>query len=233
MCSSRPAASTSTATRPPATTSNCSWTPCSGRNGLLVKSYGSVPTPTVTLNASSELLLTRFSFTQSRTVTSLRRSTDRSHRNTLTRRSPGSTPTVGGGNQLPFAVQTPRPNLTYPYEASNGVTYQPHRNGWSCDAQRMKNYDRERRLHFPTRPSGALRLKMYLDESPGVKIQNLWDDIPPISANARERLGYPTQKPEALLERIIQASSNEGDVVLDPFCGCGTAVAVAERLGRR
>ena len=126
----------------------------------------------------------------------------------------------------------PRPNLTYPYEASNGVTYQPHRNGWSCDLQRMKKYDKEDRLHFPTRSSGALRLKMYLDESPGAKIQNLWDDIPPISANAQERLGYPTQKPLTLLERIIKASSNGGDVVLDPFCGCATALVAAEKLER-
>ena len=65
------------------------------------------------------------------------------------------------------------------------------------------------------------------------RLQNLWDDIPPISANAQERLGYPTQKPEALLERIIRASSNEGDTVLDAYCGCGTTVAVAQRLGRR
>ena len=64
-------------------------------------------------------------------------------------------------------------------------------------------------------------------------MQNLWDDIFPINSQAQERLGYPTQKPEALLERIIKASSNEGDVVLDPFCGCGTAIAVAERLKRR
>jgi hypothetical protein len=74
---------------------------------------------------------------------------------------------------------------------------------------------------------------MYLDESQGVKVQNLWTDIPPISANAQERLGYPTQKPEALLDRIIETSSNPGDVVLDPFCGCGTAVASAQRLGRK
>ncbi len=127
----------------------------------------------------------------------------------------------------------PRPNLTYPYKASNGITYQPHRNGWSCDPQRMKKYEREGRLHFPTKPSGALRLKMYIDESPGVKIQNLWDDIPPISANAQERLGYPTQKPEALLERVIEASSNEGDTVLDPFCGCGTTIAAAQKRNRQ
>jgi len=73
---------------------------------------------------------------------------------------------------------------------------------------------------------------MYLDESPGTKLQNIWTDIPAIGSQAKERLGYPTQKPEALLERIIQASSNEGDMVLDPFCGCGTAVHVAQRLNR-
>ena len=64
----------------------------------------------------------------------------------------------------------------------------------------------------------------------GILLQDIWADIPPINAQAKERLGYPTQKPEALLERIIQASSNEGDIVLDPFCGCGTTITVAERL---
>jgi hypothetical protein len=68
---------------------------------------------------------------------------------------------------------------------------------------------------------------------PGVPLQDLWSDLDPIHAQAAERLGYPTQKPESLLERIIESSSNEGDVVLDPFCGWGTAVAVAERLNRR
>ncbi len=68
---------------------------------------------------------------------------------------------------------------------------------------------------------------------PGIPLQDIWIDLHPIGASAKERLGYPTQKPEALLERIIQASSNEGDVVLDPFCGCGTTINVAERLKRR
>lgn len=125
-----------------------------------------------------------------------------------------------------------RPNLKYPYTASDGITYQPHPNGWSCALERMQHYDREGRLHFPAKPGGQLRLKMYLDESLGARVQNLWDDIPPLNSQAQERLGYPTQKPEALLERIIQASSNEGDTILDPFCGCGTAVAVAQRLKR-
>ena len=74
--------------------------------------------------------------------------------------------------------------------------------------------------------------KRYLDEMPGVALQDLWTDIPPIIAGTAERLGYPTQKPEMLLDRIIGASSSEGDVVLDPFCGCGTTVASAQKLGR-
>lgn len=77
------------------------------------------------------------------------------------------------------------------------------------------------------------RLIRYLDESKGRVVGDIWTDIPPINMTASERLGYPTQKPLALLERIIQASSNEGDVVLDPFCGCGTAIHAAEKLNRR
>jgi site-specific DNA-methyltransferase (adenine-specific) len=82
-----------------------------------------------------------------------------------------------------------RPNLHYPYLASNGITYKRHPNGWSCNIQRMRKYDAERRLHYPKVETGALRLKMYADESPGEKLQNIWEDIPPISALARERLG--------------------------------------------
>ena len=126
-----------------------------------------------------------------------------------------------------------RPNLMFPFTASNGITYQPHPNGWSCNLARLQLYDREKRLQFPVSPNGALRLKMYEDESQGEKLQNFWGDISPIGALAAERLGYPTQKPIALLERIIQASSDSGGVVLDPFCGCGTAVAAAQKLGRQ
>ena len=98
--------------------------------------------------------------------------------------------------------------------------------------QKLDLLDDAGHIHWPERGS-VPRQKRYLDESPGVLIQDIVTDIPPLSPQARERIGYPTQKPEALLERIIAASSSEGDVVLDPFCGCGTAMAAAERLNRR
>jgi len=86
---------------------------------------------------------------------------------------------------------------------------------------------------FPKKEEGVPRFKRYLSEKSGSGIQDVITDIPPIGAQAAERLGYPTQKPEALLERIIQASSNEGDVILDAYCGCGTSIAVAEKLQRQ
>jgi hypothetical protein len=88
-------------------------------------------------------------------------------------------------------------------------------------------------VYWPSKAAGTPRLKLYEDQLEGTAPLDVWTDVSPISAQARERLGYPTQKPEALLERIILASSNEGDLVLDPFCGCGTTVAVAQRLNRR
>jgi site-specific DNA-methyltransferase (adenine-specific) len=87
--------------------------------------------------------------------------------------------------------------------------------------------------HLIHRETGMPRLVQFADEMPGIALQDLWDDIHPIGAKAAERLGYPTQKPLALLERIIAASSNPGDIILDPFCGCGTAVAAAQKLDRR
>jgi DNA modification methylase len=103
---------------------------------------------------------------------------------------------------------------------------------WAYSRDNLEKFYREGRLYFP-KNSGTPSYKRYLDEMPGVPLQDVWTDVRPIGAQAAERLGYPTQKPEALLERIIATSSNEGDVVLDPFCGCGTAVAAAEKLSRR
>jgi adenine specific DNA methylase Mod len=83
------------------------------------------------------------------------------------------------------------------------------------------------------RSTGVPQLKRYLDEQPGVPLQDLWLDINPLTGGEKERLNYPTQKPASLLERIIRASSSPGDVILDPFCGCGTTVDAAESLGRQ
>ena len=102
---------------------------------------------------------------------------------------------------------------------------------WRVPIQTMARLDSEGRV-FYTR-NGIPRIKRYLDEARGLPVQDMWTDIESLRSWHKERIGYDTQKPEALLERVINTSSNEGDVVLDPFCGCGTAVAVAERLGRR
>ena len=121
-----------------------------------------------------------------------------------------------------------RPNLAYEYKG-----YSPPAKGWAVSRERMEEMEDEGRLYFPSDKSHRIQRKRYLDELKGETVDSLWDDIPPINSQAAERLGYPTQKPEALLERIIEASSQAGDVVLDPFCGCGTAIAVSERLDRR
>jgi len=103
---------------------------------------------------------------------------------------------------------------------------------WRYSREKMEQLIADGRV-IQTRPGAVPQYKRYLDEMPGVGVQNLWDDLPPINNRSNEMLGYGTQKPEALLERIIKASSNEGDLVLDPFCGCGTTVQVAQRLNRR
>ncbi len=98
--------------------------------------------------------------------------------------------------------------------------------------ERLDALDVGGRIYWPKKENGVPRLKWFADDTGGIAISDFWDDIPPIGAQAAERLGYPTQKPLALLERIIQASSNPGDWVLDPFCGCGTTIAAAQKLGR-
>lgn len=103
---------------------------------------------------------------------------------------------------------------------------------WRYSKEKMDELIRQGRV-IQTRPGAVPQYKRYLDEMPGVPIQNLWDDLPPINNRSKELLGYPTQKPEALLERIIKTGTDEGDLVLDPFCGCGTAVGVAQKLKRQ
>ncbi len=121
----------------------------------------------------------------------------------------------------------PRPNLTYEYKG-----YSPPPNGWKVSFDKMVELDHQGRIYFPKDKNGRLRLKYYLDELEGAVVPNLWVDIQSLSGAHAERLGYPTQKPLALLERIISASSNPGDVVLDPFSGCGTCIDAAQSLGR-
>ena len=116
-----------------------------------------------------------------------------------------------------------RPNLTYEW---NG-----HMRVWRWTKERMQEAHESGLIHYSS--TGLASQKRYLDEMQGNPVDTIWEDVRPIQAQAKERLGYPTQKPQALLERIIEASSNEGDVVFDPFCGCGTAVAAAEKLKRQ
>ncbi|MEK6677252.1 MAG: DNA methyltransferase, partial [Planctomycetota bacterium] len=116
-----------------------------------------------------------------------------------------------------------RPNLTYTWKGIKRV--------WRWTKDRMHAADKKGLLHYTG--SGLPRQKRYLDEMQGMPIDTIWSDIPPIQAHSDERLGYPTQKPLALLERIINASSNKNDIVLDAFCGCGTAVVAAQNLDRQ
>jgi DNA modification methylase len=107
----------------------------------------------------------------------------------------------------------------------------PPPNGWRMPESRAEQWINEGRVEIP--PTGNVpRYKRYLDEMEGTVVPNLWIDISPINSQGKDSLGYPTQKPVELLERIVQASSNKGDVVLDPFCGCGTAVHAAQKLER-
>ncbi len=103
---------------------------------------------------------------------------------------------------------------------------------WRYSEEKMNALLKEGRIIQPS-PGAVPRYKRYLDEMSGVPTGDVWTDIAPVNARANERLGYPTQKPVSLLERIIKASSNEGDVVLDPFCGCGTTIDAAQRLKRQ
>jgi DNA modification methylase len=128
----------------------------------------------------------------------------------------------------PLDSPNPRPNLTYDYKG-----FPPPEKGWRVNLELMEKLDADDRLAFPSKPDGRIARKHYLSEQEGRKAADTWTDIPPLQASSAEKLGYPTQKPLALLERIIAASSNPGDVVLDPFCGCGTAIDAAQKMGRR
>ena len=103
---------------------------------------------------------------------------------------------------------------------------------WGSPPSVLDELDRKGRVHWPRKEDGMPRLKQYPEDLPGIPLQDVWPDVRPLHNLAAERLGYPTQKPETLLDRIILSSTSEGEVVLDPFCGCGTTIASAQRLKR-
>lgn len=122
----------------------------------------------------------------------------------------------------------PRPNMMYEWKGHASPAL-----GWRYSRETMAKLDAEGRIWYPDSKAKRPQLKRYLNEQEGRIFDNVWIDIFPVNSQAQERLGYPTQKPLALLERIIKASSSPGDLVLDPFCGCGTAIAAAHKLGRK
>ena len=128
------------------------------------------------------------------------------------------------------ALNAPKPRPTLVYEF---MGYKPHPNGWSVSKQRLQEYYEAGKLVFPKNKEGRVRRKQYLDEWKGYAVDTLWDDINVIASQSSERTGYPTQKPESLLERVIKLASNEGDIVADFFVGSGTTAAVAEKLNRK
>ncbi len=120
------------------------------------------------------------------------------------------------------------PTLIYPYKG-----YQPPAKGWRVNLERMKQMDKEGRLAFPTSREGRIQQKRYLSEMKGNPVENIWDDIGMLQDNSAEKIPWPTQKPVALLERIIQMGSNEGDMIFDCFAGCGTTMHAAHRTKRK
>lgn len=114
-----------------------------------------------------------------------------------------------------------------------GVDPTPKNRHWVRSPAELDKLDAAGRIYWPKSPGAWPYIKVYLDDMKGTNAQDIWTDIDPINMMAKERLGYPTQKPVALLERIVAASSREGDTMLDPFCGCGTTIHAAQKLGRR
>ncbi|MXP06352.1 site-specific DNA-methyltransferase [Apibacter sp. B3239] len=131
---------------------------------------------------------------------------------------------------IPIPTGNPgaRPNLYYSYKG-----YLPHANGYKWTKEKMEQFEAEGRLIFPENMDGRIQYKQYLDEMEGIKLQDIWTDVYAVNPVAEERNGYPTQKPEALLDRIIKMGSNKGDIIFDCFMGSGTTQVAALKLGRR
>jgi site-specific DNA-methyltransferase (adenine-specific)/adenine-specific DNA-methyltransferase len=128
----------------------------------------------------------------------------------------------------PIDSPNPRPNMMYEWKG-----FPPPKKGWRYSREKMAELDKNGRIWYPTSLDKRPATKLYLDDSKGALVGTVWTEFSAVQASAKERLNYPTQKPEALLERIILAGSNEGDLVADFFVGSGTTAAVAEKLGRK
>lgn len=133
--------------------------------------------------------------------------------------------------QQQYAPYSEEYKKRFVHQDKNGIYFWDNIGSYS--QERLKKLEAEGRVKYPDNPNAGPRIKNYLHEGKGVIIDNIWTDITPVNSQAIEDTNYPTQKPEALLERIIKASSNENDLVLDCFCGSGTTAAVAEKLNRR
>jgi DNA modification methylase len=133
-------------------------------------------------------------------------------------------------NTQPIINPGIRPNLQYTYKTNEGKDYASPKNGWRFNENRMKELENDNRLFFTDK---IIREKYYLSERElkGKQTSNVWDDIQNVQSD-KEKIGYPTQKPEKLLARIIEMSSNENDLILDPFVGGGTTISVADKLNR-
>ena len=131
-----------------------------------------------------------------------------------------------------MTANKPGGDVSYEWNTPDGRTVKPYKGRyWAYSKENMKQMHDAGLLYYRT--TGMPMLKHYLDEMPGVPLQTFWDDIRPVISGSEERLGFPTQKPLELLERIVKASSDENDIVLDAFCGCGTALVAAQKLKRQ
>lgn len=133
----------------------------------------------------------------------------------------------GAYHSAPLDSPSPRPNLTYEYKG-----YEPPTKGWRVSREEMERLDADGRLIFPKSKEGRIRRKLYASEQAGPKVGDVWTDIPALQSGAL-RFGYPTQKPIPLVKRIIEASTDPGDTVFDPFCGCGTTIYAAHETHRK
>ena len=140
----------------------------------------------------------------------------------------------GNYRHVPLVVSGKRNGITgKPWRGLDPNLYGKGGCHWITVHDNLEEYDKQGMIVWPKKEGGLPQLKYYLADNKGVPVSDFWDDIDLIQSSSSESLGYQTQKPQALLDRVIQASSKENDIVLDPFCGCGTALVVSQKLNRK